>query len=707
MQKPLLSIGIIFKNEIRCLERCMKSLEPLRRAIPCELVMADTGSDDGSREIAENYADILIDFPWIDDFAAARNAVLDHSSGKWFMTLDADEWLDPNIKEMVEFLQLEQVEQNFAGFTIRNYKSFDFAQYDDYKDFYAMRIMRNGVGVRYEGRIHEHWKYPESMTDHAVVRLDALVYHDGYAFANRADMQAKRDRNMRLLKKKLEENPDDLQTLAECVDTTKTTDDESAYYARRALEVLHRDWEKWREYGARIYRDAVSVAQLRKLPELLEWAEKAVELYPDSIYTQVDVAYCGYARCWDNKNIAGAIRWGEMYRNGVANYNAGNFNRSELFRGILDFCAPYWERRLLIMQTEGYLELGNYEEAVAAFGCIQGDELDEGQQVEACVNMLLRLHRESVLDTSTLVTRFWREINHPSPNAKLADKRRVSFINTAASSLTPRYRSDEASRDSFMRHGYEALIPLDGECILGTGAAILNMSDAKKIEEKLSPYIIEDLPISALVHALKCGIEFPLSSKPVCIETMRTLAQRLIPFEVLPELAISSVTVDKNMQSLSWKRELLLALISSYKWDSIKQGWAIVRTYVETERLFLPTVYTSSMLTESGALLLPPFHRFGWYCARAFDALGNGDTAGYVHLLREGLALCEGMKDMVGFLVEHTEEVRSAMAPPPELQALAGQVRAIMARYDPNDPAVAALKQSEAYQKVAYLLERQ
>ena len=113
------------------------------------------------------------------------------------------------------------------------------------------------------------------------------------------------------------------------------------------------------------------------------------------------------------------------------------------------------------------------------------------------------------------------------------------------------------------------------------------------------------------------------------------------------------------------------------------------------------------MLTESGALLLPPFHRFGWYCARAFDALGNGDTAGYVHLLREGLALCEGMKDMVGFLVEHTEEVRSAMAPPPELQALAGQVRAIMARYDPNDPAVAALKQSEAYQKVAYLLERQ
>ena len=51
--KPVLSIGMIFKNEIRCLERCMKSLESLRKAIPCELVMADTGSGDGSRAVAE------------------------------------------------------------------------------------------------------------------------------------------------------------------------------------------------------------------------------------------------------------------------------------------------------------------------------------------------------------------------------------------------------------------------------------------------------------------------------------------------------------------------------------------------------------------------------------------------------------------------------------------------------------------------------
>ena len=72
MQKPVLSICMIFKNEIRCLERCMKSLQPLRDAVACELVMADTGSTDGSREIAERYADVLFDFPWTLPLPAMR-----------------------------------------------------------------------------------------------------------------------------------------------------------------------------------------------------------------------------------------------------------------------------------------------------------------------------------------------------------------------------------------------------------------------------------------------------------------------------------------------------------------------------------------------------------------------------------------------------------------------------------------------------------
>ena len=134
MKKPFFSIGIIFKNEIRCLERCLKSLQPLRDAVPCEVVMADTGSDDGSRDVAERYADVLFDFPWIDDFAAARNAVMDRCSGQWYISVDADEWLVEGVKELKEFSQTKRLPQDFAGYHIRNFQAVGELVEDNYVD---------------------------------------------------------------------------------------------------------------------------------------------------------------------------------------------------------------------------------------------------------------------------------------------------------------------------------------------------------------------------------------------------------------------------------------------------------------------------------------------------------------------------------------------------------------------------------------------
>ena len=75
---------------------------------------------------------------------------------------------------------------------------------------------------------------------------------------------------------------------------------------------------------------------------------------------------------------------------------------------------------------------------------------------------------------------------------------------------------------------------------------------------------------------------------------------------------------------------------------------------------------------------------------------------GYARLLREGLAAHKGMKKMVEFLVEHTPQLQN---PPQELRELADKVREMLAAFDPGDPAVAAIKQSPVYQKVAYLIE--
>ena len=59
---------------------------------------------------------------------------------------------------------------------------------------------------------------------------------------------------------------------------------------------------------------------------------------------------------------------------------------------------------------------------------------------------------------------------------------------------------------------------------------------------------------------------------------------------------------------------------------------------------------------------------------------------------------------MAEFLLKQLEDSRRVQATP-ELIVLAEQVRTLLAQYPADDPAVEALKQSAAYQKVAHLIE--
>ena len=53
-------------------------------------------SSDGikAKEIAQKYADKVLDFAWIDDFSAARNFCASHASNNWILALDCDEYVN-------------------------------------------------------------------------------------------------------------------------------------------------------------------------------------------------------------------------------------------------------------------------------------------------------------------------------------------------------------------------------------------------------------------------------------------------------------------------------------------------------------------------------------------------------------------------------------------------------------------------------------
>lgn len=86
-----ITLCVIVRDEEGLLPGCLASV---RDAVE-RIVVVDTGSRDRSAAIAREHGATLVEHPWADDFAAARNAALAHVRTRWILVLDADERLAP------------------------------------------------------------------------------------------------------------------------------------------------------------------------------------------------------------------------------------------------------------------------------------------------------------------------------------------------------------------------------------------------------------------------------------------------------------------------------------------------------------------------------------------------------------------------------------------------------------------------------------
>ncbi|CAG1020908.1 partial heptose III glucuronosyltransferase, partial [Methylococcales bacterium] len=91
------TLSMIVKNESKYLRGCLDSVF----GAVDEIVIVDTGSNDDTIAIAEEYGAKVFHFPWQNDFSMARNFALEKSTGDWILYLDADERLTPgSIQEL-------------------------------------------------------------------------------------------------------------------------------------------------------------------------------------------------------------------------------------------------------------------------------------------------------------------------------------------------------------------------------------------------------------------------------------------------------------------------------------------------------------------------------------------------------------------------------------------------------------------------------
>ncbi|MEA3414749.1 MAG: glycosyltransferase [Thermodesulfobacteriota bacterium] len=177
---------------------CIRSVKP----VVDEIIVVDTGSDDDTREIAKELGAKVFEFPWCDDFAAARNESIRYATGDYILWLDADDRIPNDDRQELQRLKerlpaskklscrLRIINQNIAGEASVNYQ---------------LRIFPNVKGACFEGCVHEQIFPSLNRLGIKVVEEDVHILHTGYE--DEETIKAKAERNLHILLNATKDRP--------------------------------------------------------------------------------------------------------------------------------------------------------------------------------------------------------------------------------------------------------------------------------------------------------------------------------------------------------------------------------------------------------------------------------------------------------------------------------------------------------------------
>ncbi len=182
-----ISLCMIVRDEEETLPRCLESV----RGAFDETVIVDTGSSDGTKDVAQKFRCKVYDFPWQDDFAAARNFSFSKAEGDYLIWLDADDVVPEESLARLPALR-ERLERETPDAVFCPY---DIGGESPLLTFERERFLRASAGLLWQGRVHE------------CIAVGANRLRDGFRVVHLGSAKPRGMRNLNIYRKWAGEEP--------------------------------------------------------------------------------------------------------------------------------------------------------------------------------------------------------------------------------------------------------------------------------------------------------------------------------------------------------------------------------------------------------------------------------------------------------------------------------------------------------------------
>lgn len=173
----LVSAVVITKNESAHIKRCLDALGWCD-----EIIVIDDFSEDGTQSIAEALGAKVIEFS--GGYAAAKNLGIDRASGKWVLSIDADETVTSDLA--IEIKGVLEADEQQDGYYVprRNHLAGRWIRHAGYYPDLQLRLFKQEIGRFSSVAVHERVNLPLENTgilEHPLIHATYSSYKDYYA----------------------------------------------------------------------------------------------------------------------------------------------------------------------------------------------------------------------------------------------------------------------------------------------------------------------------------------------------------------------------------------------------------------------------------------------------------------------------------------------------------------------------------------------